>query len=157
MVKKIILFILTVGWMMTIFALSGQEANESSVLSRGVVQKIIDNIPVIKNYSPEKKAEICDEIHGLVRKIAHFGLYLILGILVYLLCIEFGLRHAFWIAALICMLYAATDETHQLFVAGRSGEISDVCIDTSGAVCGIILVKLFKCFAKKYTFLTKNT
>ena len=40
----------------------------------------------------------------------------------------------------ICFLYAVSDEVHQVFVPGRAGRISDVMIDTSGAVLGILLV-----------------
>ena len=32
-----------------------------------------------------------------------------------------------------------TDEIHQLFVPGRSGEIRDVCIDSLGVITGIII------------------
>ena len=37
-------------------------------------------------------------------------------------------------------LYAATDEIHQLFVPGRSGEIRDVCLDSLGVITGIIIL-----------------
>jgi len=40
-------------------------------------------------------------------------------------------------ALLICVLYAASDEIHQLFIAGRSGEVRDVLIDSAGASIGI--------------------
>ncbi len=39
----------------------------------------------------------------------------------------------------ICIFYAATDEFHQLFVSGRSGQLRDVCIDAAGAVIGICI------------------
>lgn len=38
-----------------------------------------------------------------------------------------------------CILYAASDELHQLFVPGRAGLITDVCIDSAGALLGILL------------------
>ena len=41
------------------------------------------------------------------------------------------------LAAFLTMLYACSDEFHQLFVAGRSGRISDVLIDSAGAVLGM--------------------
>lgn len=40
-------------------------------------------------------------------------------------------------------VYAATDEIHQLFVAGRSGRFSDVCIDSAGALLGVAVFALF--------------
>ncbi len=38
--------------------------------------------------------------------------------------------------------YAATDEIHQLFVPGRSGQLSDVLLDSAGVMAGIIIVLL---------------
>ena len=38
--------------------------------------------------------------------------------------------------------FAVSDEFHQLFVPGRSGNIKDVFIDTAGSVSGILLVWL---------------
>ena len=38
------------------------------------------------------------------------------------------------------MFYAITDEFHQYFIPGRSAEIRDVLIDSSGALTGILFV-----------------
>jgi VanZ family protein len=35
------------------------------------------------------------------------------------------------------MIYAASDEFHQTFVANRTGTFRDVCIDTAGAIAGL--------------------
>lgn len=40
-------------------------------------------------------------------------------------------------------LYAASDEFHQLFVPGRSGQISDVLLDSAGVCFGVLLGMLF--------------
>lgn len=80
-----------------------------------------------------------DILHTVVRKGAHFGAYFILGILTLN-----GLRQvggkgakAAALALCLCFLYAITDEIHQLFIPGRSGQITDVLIDTAGAAAGI--------------------
>lgn len=44
------------------------------------------------------------------------------------------------ISTLFCIIYALSDEIHQLFVFGRSGELKDVLIDTIGSFLGIILI-----------------
>lgn len=49
------------------------------------------------------------------------------------------------IALIICMLYAISDELHQLFIPGRSAEIRDVFIDSFGATVGIFIYILFIC------------
>ncbi len=43
------------------------------------------------------------------------------------------------LAILAAALYAASDETHQLFVAGRSGRVTDVMIDSAGAILGVLI------------------
>ena len=40
--------------------------------------------------------------------------------------------------------YAVTDEFHQLFVAGRSCEVRDMCIDAAGVLCGVMVVWLWR-------------
>jgi len=45
----------------------------------------------------------------------------------------------FLISWALTTLYAASDEFHQLFVPGRSGEIRDVCIDSVGAIAGVLI------------------
>lgn len=52
------------------------------------------------------------------------------------------------LALALVFLYAASDELHQVFVPGRTGQISDVVVDVSGAVAGLTLLwlggKIFK-------------
>ena len=56
-------------------------------------------------------------------------------------------------ALFFCTIYAATDEYHQTFIAGRSGEIQDVLLDTAGALFGIIIYTIFH---PNLTFLKQN-
>ena len=42
---------------------------------------------------------------------------------------------------ILCVLVASLDETIQLFVSGRSGQISDVLLDCTGALLGMGLIK----------------
>lgn len=50
-----------------------------------------------------------------------------------------GVKDILKLSILICMLYACSDEIHQLFVSGRSGKVLDVCIDTFGSLMGIFI------------------
>ena len=43
------------------------------------------------------------------------------------------------IAIVLTALYASTDEFHQLFVPGRSGQVRDVLIDSCGAAIGVLI------------------
>ena len=86
-----------------------------------------------------------DVVHTVVRKIAHFTEYALLGVFfavdVWLWKGRLGkLRHILLIAWLCGTAYAMSDEFHQLFVEGRSGELLDVLIDSSGTLVGVASV-----------------
>lgn len=77
----------------------------------------------------------------LVRKAAHFSEYLLLGVLV---TRGFDRRYAAHPQALFAIAVAlvavpSIDETIQLFVSGRSGQVTDVLIDCTGAATGVLI------------------
>lgn len=78
----------------------------------------------------------------IVRKIAHFSVYMLLGIL--LMCASETFKwqrvYKFDFSTMFALLFASSDELHQRFVPGRSGEFADVCLDTVGAMIGVIIV-----------------
>lgn len=125
-------------WMAMIFLFSHQPATESSDLSSGITKTIAD---IITSAAPDIKLNQ-ESLHFFIRKCAHFGVYMILGLLV-----ANGLSHnnmsrskLILLAFLICGFYAISDEIHQLYVPGRSGQVSDVLIDSSGALVGILAI-----------------
>ena len=77
----------------------------------------------------------------IVRKLAHFSEYMLEGFLL-MLCLRVYTRHVFkhvsW-PILGGLLTALTDETIQLFVPGRSGQVTDVWIDFSGVLTGLVV------------------
>ena len=80
----------------------------------------------------------------LVRKLAHFAEYAVLGALLLLLtAVGFRVRLQTVVNCLFFLMAAAlTDETIQMFSDGRSSQLTDVWLDFSGALAGI-LVGLF--------------
>ncbi len=77
----------------------------------------------------------------IVRKCAHFGEYAVMGVLLCrsMKCVrknEVILRR---IHGYAFFFVPFCDETLQLFTEGRSGQISDVWLDMSGAVCGALV------------------
>ena len=60
-------------------------------------------------------------------------------------------RSPYFVAWLFATVYAASDEFHQTFIPGRSGEMLDVCIDSTGAIIGVFLAVL-AIFVIKYFF-----
>jgi len=69
-------------------------------------------------------------IHVLSRKLAHFIEY---GVLYWLLVRGPMAERRGW-ALLICVIYALTDEGHQIFVPGRGPSLFDVGLDASGGL-----------------------
>lgn len=97
--------------------------------------------------------------HTILRKLAHFSEYGLLGVL---WTMELWLgphrekRRGAMERLSFCMLTAFLDETIQLFVPGRSGEIRDVWIDTAGAWTGIVITTCLVCIAMKFLNRNKN-
>lgn len=84
-----------------------------------------------------------ENLQFITRKSAHFIGYMILGILSILTFLQFEkINKKPQFAFLLCVVYAISDEIHQLFVPGRSGQLRDVMIDSSGSFVGIVLVLL---------------
>lgn len=69
----------------------------------------------------------------VLRKLAHAAEFGILGAL-----LQRALRRE-PLAILLGSAYAATDEVHQAFVAGRHGSPVDWLIDTAGVAAGVLL------------------
>lgn len=138
--KKIIKWILVLLCMLTIFFFSSDNANKSTKKSNGLIIQISQLFAGHKLSGEEKETNI--ELYDkFLRKSAHFTLYFILGLLIVNAIYEYKLEDAkmILIALLIAFLYACSDEIHQLFVPGRSGEILDVLIDTLGSLTGIMV------------------
>lgn len=80
----------------------------------------------------------------VVRKCAHFAEYALMGILLLqsMRCMPRarGVGGRLHLAAGFFVPFM--DETLQLFTEGRSGQISDVWLDMSGALCGTMLCML---------------
>lgn len=130
-------------WMLFIFNLSSQVADESRGLSGGVLDYIVKTVEKV---NPDIDLDI-ESFHHIIRKCAHFTAYLILGAFAMnaLKKSEISGQRGFVLALLFCVIYAMSDEFHQLFVLGRSGEINDVVIDSVGSIAGIwIYLKMIR-------------
>ena len=132
---KLISWVAVILWMLLIFLFSHQPASTSSELSGGITEQII---AVLQKILPDMGIAK-EELHTFVRKNAHFFVYLILGMLTFNAVRKNGASgfRSGAAAFCICVLYAISDETHQLFIPGRSGEARDVLIDSAGAGIGI--------------------
>jgi VanZ family protein len=140
--KRIILiltWICTLIWMGIIFYLSSQPATQSAHLSTGVKNGLLS---FLKPFAPDIENM---EIFGLdfyIRKNAHFIAYFILGSLTISSLFQSEVKKPVNLALIICVFFAVSDEFHQLFVPGRSGQFQDVLIDGAGAILGVLLTTI---------------
>ncbi len=142
MYKKIGCILLLLLWMGVIFAFSAQPAKESTVSSDKVEGVVLS---VLKIFFPElAETEFAENLTTIVRKSAHVVLYMILSMLVLLALSSFCIKqHAWFYAWCFSMLYAVSDEIHQIFVEGRAGRFSDILIDSIGVTIGVTVWFLF--------------
>ena len=128
----------------TIFGFSNQNAETSSGLSQKVANFVVEIVPSIKNMPEQEKEEVVDRIESVVRKIAHYSIYTIVGILLMSLMSTYKLKELDRIAVslIIGVIYASTDEIHQAFVPGRGPLVTDVILDSIGVLTGICIVLL---------------
>ena len=129
--------------MYLIFSFSAQTGEVSGELS----YKISYNIVEIKSeilHEGKSYDELNYEANS-IRKAAHMTEYFLLAVAVSFPLYVYRVR-GFWLfllAGIFCAGFAGLDEYHQSFVSGRSPSVRDVCIDSSGALIGIILVQFF--------------
>ncbi|MBR3794632.1 MAG: VanZ family protein [Clostridia bacterium] len=131
--KKAIAWGLCVLWMGLIFSMSAQTAAVSDIQSEqvaGLMQQILSLLSFGRFSIPP------DSLNLVIRKIAHFAEYAVLGLLLRRALRLSGVKHAGLAAVALSAFYAVTDELHQGFVDGRSPRMLDVVIDTLGASAG---------------------
>jgi len=99
-------------------------------------------LPLLAAIFPHARPEELRAWHMLIRKLAHFGEYLVLSVLLYRALRndrQWRLRTALTALA-IAAAYSALDEFHQTFVMGRTGAASDSFVDICGAATGQLLI-----------------
>ena len=126
--KKSISILLVILWMIFIVIMSSFNSTESSNQSNFIINIIINIFNI-------NTTEILSLI---IRKLAHFTEYFILGLLTYNMINHCNKKT--YISIIVCILYAISDELHQLLVPGRSCQILDITIDSIGAILGIYLL-----------------
>lgn len=147
--KKKHLWILIVGlYVLFIYSNSMKIADTSSKDSGRVLYLIHDML-----YKFEINANWLTE--HFVRKMGHFSEYSLLGILLFGCMRSQGVqverRWFFHITA--GFLIPFLDETIQLFVEGRSGQISDVWLDCAGVTFGTLIMVLVVLLCKRMEIL----
>ena len=105
-----------------------ESANQSNY-----IVNIISNVLNINNI---------ELLNLIIRKLAHYIEYLILGILVINMFIKNNIPQSYLISIIFCVIYAISDEIHQFLIPGRACQIKYILIDSIGSITGIYLYKL---------------
>lgn len=124
--KKFLYIIPVIIWMVFIFYMSGKTGQESSGQSGKISLFITDLLEKVRQDSPQEMQKLQDILELVIRKAAHMTEYAILFLLSYLATVKISMSQSRFynrsIAVLISLLYACSDEMHQLLVPGRSGK-----------------------------------
>lgn len=142
---RFVFLILSIAIAIFIFDMSSANADESTKVSGRFIEKIAEIfIEDFKNLDNNYKIIFIRSMQNFVRKSAHFSVFFALGFCVNGFACTFKLdflkRVLF--SSIFCLFYATLDEIHQIFVPGRSGQVSDVLLDFSGSILGIFLMMI---------------
>ncbi len=156
MALRIILSVACVLWVCFIFGnslQSGEQSSEKSSTVVDVVQSVAKWIAP-DSYIATATGEDYDKIHKVVRKLAHFTEYAILGGLLCWCYFSYtDDKKWLWASAATLLAVPFTDETLQKFVQGRAGRATDMLIDLSGELVGFaiawLLLLLFLLWKKR--------
>lgn len=139
---RIWFILLIISTFIVIFHFSSEVGEKSTSTSKMAINKIISTFPNTQNSNKAQKAKQIEDLQPIVRKIAHFLIYSLLGI--WLMCFidtyKISLRRKLIFTTGIGMLYAISDEIHQGFTPGRSPSVRDVLIDSCGVILGGLIV-----------------
>lgn len=140
--------------MAVVFWHSSRTAPESTAQSETFAENIFSFFsPSFSALDEAGKMSILSATQHLVRKSAHFLAYFALGFTCFGALNTYGIKRStkFFASGLICLVYAVSDEVHQLFVPGRAGRLTDVLIDLSGALSAIGIYILLSILYNKIT------
>mgnify|MGYP005790170019 CR=1 FL=1 len=153
-ILRVLLVVLIFINFVVTFGFSGQSGTESSGVSRKVTLFLLN---IWGNYDEplnEEQEQEVQNIEHIVRKVAHFSIYALLGFLLMGLASTYNIcnKKKIILSLIVGILYASLDEFHQSFIPGRTALVTDVLIDTAGTTTGIIIMWLIIKFYKKSRF-----
>lgn len=140
-----ILIVLLLCTFYIIFGFSSQNGEESGGISKKITEFILENSSKYNSLEQTKKEEVSKRTERIIRKIAHFSIYTLVGFLLMALFSTYEnikRKYQIYISAIIGILYAISDEIHQSFTPGRGPKITDVFIDSLGVFFGMAVILL---------------
>ncbi len=140
-----ILLLAVAGCQIFIFSNSLRDGEESAKQSGAIVELVK---PPVEQLLPAVKVEPTEHnIAVFVRKAAHFLEFALLGCLCCFAARRFTEKKRWFLTVPLgyAVLTAFADEGIQLFSEGRAGKLTDVLIDSAGALTGLLFA--FGCLA----------
>jgi VanZ family protein len=140
--------------MIVIFYFSSKPATVSEESSLRISHLLLNTYEEVadRTYEASVRLQVLSELDHIVRKTAHFMEYALLAVawVVHFMFHKVRLRGRIGFPILLSSAFAVSDEFHQTFVAGRSGQVSDVVLDSCGAVTGALAMLLLVAVRKKF-------
>ena len=128
-----------------IFGFSAQNAEQSGNLSLRISEGCVELLNTLAGgHLSGQLDDLALYFEHPVRKLAHFGEYMCVGILVYLVWspwLKKG-KGLYCLVVVWVFVSGGCDEIHQFFVPGRYYSFADVCLDTVGGAFGLMLCLL---------------
>ena len=137
--NKIISLILLFLWCLLIFSFSNQNGTVSENSSSRILLLLNNILKIFNNNIDLTKSLVATFI---IRKLAHIFLYFVLFIISNYVSCSYNIKKRYLYSLLFCLIYATSDEIHQLFINERSFGIIDIIIDFIGSLIGLLLIKL---------------
>lgn len=151
-IQRIIFAVLSIATCIMIFTFSSQNGEVSGSTSRGFTRKIVEVLQIGKNLGENEKEELIENSQYVIRKLAHFSIYTVLGINMYgfVNTLKINNKRKILIVLFVGLTYAISDEIHQMFSGSRTPAIKDVIIDSFGVLFGIGIFKLLPFIFKHF-------
>ena len=139
---RTIILLLLIGTFFIIFRFSSQNGTQSKGISTKVTEAILEKSSKYNQLDNKEKKKVFNRANAVIRKIAHFSIYTLVGLLLMGIMTRTKLKdkRRILITVVIGIIYATLDEFHQSFSPGRTPKITDIYIDTLGVILGILLV-----------------
>lgn len=148
--KRMLFLIMLAIAFYVIFNFSAQNGEDSGSLSRKATEIIVEVVSKIKTMDINRKLHWIAKLEPIIRKLAHFGVYTVVGFSLMGFMCTFDIRNIFKVITSFCVgaTYAITDEVHQYFTPGRNASALDVCIDSLGVLTGIFILVILIVFVE---------
>lgn len=140
--KRVLFLILLAIAFYAIYNFSSQNGEISGSLSLKVTKFIVKIVSKVKNMDEVVKLHYIEKLHPIIRKLAHFSVYTVVGFSIMGFMCTFDIKNIFKVIISfgVGVTYAISDEIHQYFIPGRSARVFDVCIDSLGVLTGIFIL-----------------